>query len=181
VNKLSALAYTLPEDAGVVVFEPAVLLHLISYRQLKCLAPEAGGQLFASMDEPKVMRIVEATGPRLTDRRSLFGYHPDRKAEKLEITDRYAHGLHFVGDWHTHAQSVPRPSDTDLESMAETVAQSVYDIPGFLLVIVGRRTFSDGLHVSFHQKKGWEALSVAANVPVLPEADAAIILKSPFS
>lgn len=179
MNKLSAVAYTLPGNKGVVVFEPAVLLHLMSYRQMKCLAPEAGGQLFASMDEPKVMRIVEATGPRLTDRRSLFGYHPDRKAEKLEIADRYAHDLHFVGDWHTHAQSVPKPSDTDIDSMGETVAQSVYDIPGFVLVIVGRRPFPDGLHVSFHQRNGWEILLRAAEVQPSPK-DVRTAPKPPF-
>ncbi|MGA7676227.1 MAG: Mov34/MPN/PAD-1 family protein [Rhizomicrobium sp.] len=180
MKKLAAIAYTLPRNTGVVVFEIPVLLHLMSYRQLKCLAPEAGGQLFATFDDPKIMRIVEATGPRLTDRRSLFGYRPDRTAERAEIADRYARGLHFVGDWHTHAQSVPSPSGTDIESMSETVAQSRYDIPGFVLVIVGRIAFPDGLYVAFHEKKRRTVLVPSADVPAPKKGAERVVPKPPF-
>lgn len=177
MKKLGAIAFRLPWKAGVVVFEVPVLLHFMNYRQAKCLSAEAGGQLFAVIDDPKILRIVEATGPRPTDRRSMFGYRPDRAAEKVEIADRYARGLHFVGDWHTHPQSVPSPPGTDIESIEETVAHSKYDIPGFLLVIVGRLSFPGGLYVSFHGRKGSKVLEPSAEVPA---GEAGAVLRPPF-
>lgn len=107
------------------------------------------------------MKVVEATGPRPTDRRSLYNYEPDRNAEKVEINDRFAQGLHFVGDWHTHRQRRPIPSSTDERNIAELVRFSSHDLAGFILVIVGQAWFPEGLHVSFHSPGGGEELVLA--------------------
>lgn len=139
---------TLPDGTAVKI-EAHVLEHLALHRQTSCLKKEAGGQLFARI-RPREWTIVRATGPRKSDWRSRFGYHPNRKAEREEIERLFADGLHFVGDWHTHPQKIPRPSGTDTRSMDETVALSGHDLPGFLLLIVGTAPFPQGLWVSFH-------------------------------
>lgn len=110
--------------------------------------------MFASFDDPSVTMVSEITGPRDTDKRSMYNYEPDRIAEKAEIRDRFARGLHFVGDWHTHRQRIPKPSGTDEHSIRELVRFSSHDLAGFVLVVVGQAPFPDGLHVSFHSKKG---------------------------
>ena len=147
---IEALRYVLPAGAGLLEFAPSVLMHFEAHKQLKCFAREAGGQLFATFDDPSVVRIVEVTGPRSTDRRRVFNYVPDRQAEREEIKERYARGLHFVGDWHTHKQRIPSPSATDQHSIRETVRCSNHDLAGFVLVVVGQEAFPDGLHGSFH-------------------------------
>lgn len=155
-----ALEYELPGDC-VLRFAPSVLERFRRYRQSRPWRQEAGGQLFATMTAD-VIEIVEATGPRASDRRSLFGYIPDRAAERAEIKAQYARGLHFIGDWHTHRQTVPEPSWTDLHSMQDTFKRSDHDAPGFVLVVIGTEPFPKGLHVSYHQAGGWEALKPKA-------------------
>lgn len=144
------LAYSLPGDFGTLVIEPDVLALFAAHKQSKWLSREAGGQLFATFNDAKVTRIVEATGPRASDKRSLFGYRPNRLAEKLEIADRYAKGFHFIGDWHTHYQKLPEPSPIDEQSMRDLVRLSKHSLAGFVLIVVGQVTFPEGLHVSFH-------------------------------
>jgi len=154
-----ALRFRLPDGMGSLAFFPQVVAHFADHKQRKLFSREAGGQLFASFDDPTVMAVVDITGPRQTDRRSMYNYEPDRIAEKAEIRERFALGLHFVGDWHTHRQRIPEPSGTDEHSIRELVRFSSHDLTGFVLVVVGQAAFPGGLHVSFHSKTGSTVLA----------------------
>ena len=158
-----SLRFRLPNGLGSLVLSPTVLTHFEAHKQLKCLASEAGGQLFATFENWSIMNIVDVTGPRPTDKRSMFRYQPDRIAENAEIREQFARGLHFVGDWHTHKQRVPMPSSTDENSIRELVQRSSYDLAGFVLVVVGQTEFPNGLHVSFHTKTGSTILRANTN------------------
>ncbi|TAJ36861.1 MAG: hypothetical protein EPO55_20260 [Reyranella sp.] len=163
------LEYALPGNR-VLCFAPEVVARFRMHRQHRLWRKEAGGQLFATMTG-KVVDIREATGPRPSDRRSLFGYVPHRAAEQAEIKARYARGLHFIGDWHTHRQAMPEPSSTDLHSMQDMFKRSDHDTPGFILVVVGTELFPEGLHVSYHQAGGWHELKLK-EAPVVVEGGA---------
>lgn len=145
------LQYDLPDGMGRLQLEDEVVSHLIKYRQKRFFSREAGGQLFARFEEG-IVQVVKATGPRKSDRRSCFGYLPDRKAEQREIREQYFLGLHFVGDWHTHRESLPTPSQTDIESMRNLVKESSHDLLGFFLIVVGLESPPDGLHVSLYMR-----------------------------
>jgi len=151
-----SLEYALPGDR-VLRLLPEVVARFRLHRQHRPWRKEAGGQLFASTIG-NVVEIREATGPRPSDRRSIFGYVPDRAAEQAEIKERYGRDLHFIGDWHTHRQSLPQPSWTDLNSMQDMFKRSEHDAPGFVLIVVGTQPFPAGLHVSYHQSEGWQEL-----------------------
>jgi len=157
------LRYLLPDDIGTLELLPAVLAHFETHKQLKWSAKEAGGQLFACLEDPFCIRIVEGTGPRSTDKRSTYNYLPDRAAEKVEIKERFDRGLHFVGDWHTHKQKLPQPSDTDTRSIRELVRHSNHDLAGFVLIVVGQAPFPNGLTVSFHTKSGSTTLRLESH------------------
>jgi integrative and conjugative element protein (TIGR02256 family) len=129
-----------------------VIAHFNSQIQTCWLDKEAGGQLFANLQRGQWI-ISKATGPRSSDYRSRFGFKPDRVAEQ-EIADLFSCGLHYVGDWHTHPQDLPRPSPLDLKSMRDTVQQSVHTLPGFLMAIVGRSSGTSGIWWSFHTVDG---------------------------
>lgn len=150
----SSLRFCLPDGYGSLEFSPQVLAHFEAHGQRKLFAREAGGQLFASFEDPNVMKVLDITGPRPTDKRSMYSYKPDRIAERAEIKERFARGLHFVGDWHTHRQRTPTPSSTDEHSIRELVRFSSHDLAGFVLVVVGQASFPEGLHVSFHSNAG---------------------------
>jgi integrative and conjugative element protein (TIGR02256 family) len=131
------------------VFSDAVVEHFDLHRQVRQGQAEAGGQLFARITRYEVF-VEEATGPRPTDRRGRTHYTPDRQAERKEIRERFALGLHYVGDWHTHAESVPIPSPVDLFTIGDCSRRSTHKLAGFLLVVVGNGSFSGCLHISLH-------------------------------
>ena len=160
----SLLRYQLPDALGALELAPNVISHFEAHKQRTFLAREAGGQLFASFQNPTVMLVSDITGPRPTDRRSMNSYEPDRIAEKAEIRERFARDLHFVGDWHTHRQRIPKPSERDEHSIRESVLLSSHDLAGFILVVVGQVAFPEGLHVSFHSKSGSALLVPLADV-----------------
>jgi integrative and conjugative element protein (TIGR02256 family) len=122
-------------------------------RQMRFYQREAGGQLFARVRGDD-WEIVTATGPRSRDRRGRFSFWPHRASEQKEIFEHHALGLDYVGDWHTHPEDAPTPSPDDLTSIAEVVRQSTHHLPGFLLLIVGRKPFPQGLWGSFHATGG---------------------------
>lgn len=132
-----------------LVFSNGVIQHLCRFRQRWWWHREAGGQLFARFIEGNVV-VNTATGPRDTDRRTRTSYVPDRDAEREEIAKFFEQGLHFVGDWHSHAETYPAPSALDDRSMAECVRKSDHSLNGFLLVIVGTALPPDGWHISVH-------------------------------
>ena len=136
-----------------IVFNTEVLAHFDRYRQTSCWKREAGGQLFSVISE-KQWQIVKATGPRLSDFRRRFQFFPDHIAEQSEINELFNSGLHYVGDWHTHPEARPKPSQLDLSSMTETVRNSIHQLPGFLMVISGTEDCPAGLWVSFHLAVG---------------------------
>lgn len=141
-------------DRLEVLLTPGVLQHFARYRQTRWWHREAGGQLFAIIDSER-WTIVEATGPRRSDRRSRFGFRSSRPVEQAEIKDRFAKGLHYVGDWHTHPESVPTPSGEDLGSMAEMIRTSDYQTIGLLMLIIGTQPPPRGLHIALHCGTGW--------------------------
>lgn len=147
------LRYLIGSSGQVIEISPRVLEHFGSHVQRRAWSTEAGGQLFADIANG-VIRIGVATGPRPTDFRAPFLYFPDKKAERAEIASFYQRGAHFVGDWHTHPQDIPKPSSLDLRTVRSTVERSKLQLGGVILVIVGRKQFPEGLFVSVTDLSG---------------------------
>jgi integrative and conjugative element protein (TIGR02256 family) len=157
------LEYPIGSSGQVLVLPEEVVRKFRRYRQKRWYQREAGGQLFARLSLSRIV-IEEATGPRRTDRRTRTSYVPDRAAEQREIDGRHAEGLHFVGDWHTHPEELPRPSGLDVASISESVRKSSHALNGFLLVIVGQAEPPKGLLVSVHDVFRGSVILTAAQV-----------------
>ena len=140
------IEYPVGSSGQVIIFESGAIDHFRRHRQRRRYQNEAGGQLFARFVDHRIL-IEEATGPRRTDRRTRTSYEPDRRAEQREIKERHSMGLHYVGDWHTHPEPVPRPSPLDAMSIGECVKKSRHLLNGFVLVVVGQAEPPAALHV----------------------------------
>ena len=141
------MSYPIGRSGQIVVLSDLVLAHFDRHRQMKVNSLEAGGQLFARF-ESKVVRVERATGPRPSDRRSPISFVPDRKAERREIKQSFRAGFHYVGDWHTHPEACPSPSQTDIDSFQEMYRKSRHGLASFLVVIVGTDPEIDSLYVA---------------------------------
>jgi len=136
------------EDASLVLSD-AVMEHFSLNQQVRPDQAEAGGQLFARITRYEIF-VEEATGPRPTDRRSRTHYTPDRQAERKEIRERFALGLHYVGDWHTHPERMATPSPIDRFTISDCSRRSTHKLTGFLLIVVGNGSFPECMHISLH-------------------------------
>lgn len=140
------ITFDLGTSGQRLTFSDAVITHLEKCRQSRFWQAEAGGLLFARLSADEVL-VELATGPRRTDRRSRWSYHPDRAAEQREIDEIHPRDLYFVGTWHSHPESIPKPSGVDLHSLAESFRLSTHHLNAFVLAIIGQQRAPDGLAV----------------------------------
>ena len=141
------MCYAVGESGQTLILTQDVLSHFHKHRQHRQNQLEAGGQLFATISECDI-RVSRATGPRRSDKRSLFRFVPNRLAERREIKALFRTGLNYVGDWHTHPQRVPMPSSTDIDSITDTFRKSRHGLAGFVMIIVGTSPAPEGLFVA---------------------------------
>jgi integrative and conjugative element protein (TIGR02256 family) len=142
--------FGLPDSNQRLVLMPHALQVFTRYRQAKD-EPEAGGLLFAEFNFP-LIRIVEVTSPDISDQRWRTLFIPNRTLQRKRIRQIFALGQHFVGEWHTHPEPNPTPSQFDLKSMSDAFRKSSHELNHFLMIIVGNRTDCLQLWVSAHDK-----------------------------
>lgn len=147
------IIYPVKNSDQTLLFTDAVLAHFHSHRQLRTRSKEAGGQLFARFDG-QTIRIERATGPRPTDCRSRRTFVPNRRAERREIKRLFKAGLYYVGDWHTHPEPQPTPSETDIGSFQDMFRKSRHGLASFVMVIVGTASFPKSLFVGLCTSEG---------------------------
>ncbi len=141
------------ENGVTVLLEDCVLSHFSKYRQISDSGLEAGGQLYIRKGSDRnIFSICCATGPKKKDKRGWSFFFPNRQLENLEIGKYYKKGFDFVGDWHTHPEDKPIPSKTDIKSVRDRFFKSIHSLDYFVMIIVGRADFPDGLSVSLHNR-----------------------------
>lgn len=160
------IEYSIEGSGQTLIITHAVIDHLKRHRQSSPCTREAGGQLFARFDG-NIIRIERATGPRLSDRRGLRKFVPNRLAERREIKRMFKKGLHYVGDWHTHPESLPIPSQTDADSVREMFRRSRHKLASFVIVISGTTAPPEGIFVGLCDETGWRELASDGGVPGL--------------
>jgi len=127
------------------LFSTAVLSVFKGARQDTAQKPEVGGQLFGTFDGGQVAVTTATITPSPSKKRFLF--FPTRAREQKDIDERFADGLHYLGDWHTHPEMTPTPSSRDLKTMTECFRKSKHELRAFLMVIVGLAPVDAGLWV----------------------------------
>ena len=156
------ISYSIGHSSQIIVLTDPVLAHFDRHRQMKVGNPEAGGQLFARFDGD-IIWIERATGPRSSDHRGPAVFIPNRIAERREIRRGFKDGFHYVGDWHTHPEPAPSPSQIDIQSFREMYRKSRHGLASFLMVIVGTSPDENGLYVALCNEHMPRRLSVSDN------------------
>jgi proteasome lid subunit RPN8/RPN11 len=78
--------------------------------------------------------------------------------EEEEINTMHSQGLHFIGDWHTHPEQIPRVSASDVDSIRRAFEQSKHHLNGFVLLIAGTEAFPRGLFLSLYDSQSETAI-----------------------
>ena len=86
---------------------------------------------------------------------------PNRMAERREIRREFKDGFHYVGDWHSHPEPSPTPSQIDIQSIREMYRRSRHGLASFLMVIVGTSPDESGLYVALCNEHAPSRLTVS--------------------
>lgn len=151
------LSYEIGKSGQTLRFSSTVLDHFHAHRQTSLASREAGGHLFALV-KGNLIEVVHASGPESKDLRSRFLFAFRKPTAQRIIDARFAVGEHYLGDWHTHPESVPHPSGTDHATMASRFKMSDHGLRSMVFCIVGRAAFPEGLAVLVHNGTSWARL-----------------------
>jgi integrative and conjugative element protein (TIGR02256 family) len=104
---------------------------------------EAGGLLFCRDIASNTIVISEITPPSDKDIRKLFFFkHAPNYPNKI-IKKKRAEGHHYIGDWHSHPEKSPRPSQQDRRSILKLFNESTHDLNYMCHLILSDREISE--------------------------------------
>jgi integrative and conjugative element protein (TIGR02256 family) len=124
------------ESRQSVRIQASVLHILRKYRQVRAGTPESGGQLFGTVTGDLVA-VCQASRPSFTDdkQKSTFRSDPDRAQAAIRRFARKR--LLYLGEWHTHAEAMPKASSADEDAMHNIFLRSSLNTSALLLLIIG--------------------------------------------
>lgn len=142
------------QDESLVVISTEVANILFSYRQISSSSSESAGVLIGERRDVHIV-IKTLSKPSRWDIRSRFMVDRVSKHHQRAVDDsfRKSNGeWHYLGEWHTHPEDVPKPSMTDYSSWHKNLISN----HPLVLIIVGRTDF-------------WVAKKTQGNIEVLKQ------------
>jgi integrative and conjugative element protein (TIGR02256 family) len=125
--------------SGELVIKHEALSDLYSFEQ-KSGADESGGILLGQV-YPNHVIVERITTPSILDRFGQFFFIRSRiAAQKVinKIWKRSDGEIIYLGEWHTHQETNPRPSDVDLKMIRDAVNNTIMEIDFLFLIIIGQ-------------------------------------------
>jgi integrative and conjugative element protein (TIGR02256 family) len=127
----------------MVEFREKATACLMRYRQLSPKAREAGGMLLGRLiDETQDVVIDAVTIPSHIDKRGRFFFFRDRLLAQRHVNIAWQESGHiriYLGEWHSHPEDDPCPSQQDLKNWQRIGRATDYEQDFLLFVIVGRK------------------------------------------
>lgn len=138
-----------------VVFDPQVLSVFWTYRQRFFWQPESGGILLGRR-RGRHLEVLAATEPGPHDKRFTHFFAREVEGHAAAAEQAWIRGGHqvdYLGEWHTHPQTIPIPSRIDRTEWRK-LAQQRPDMATLLTVVVGTKE----LRVELGGRVGYEVL-----------------------
>jgi hypothetical protein len=141
--------YRLPGATWSLAFPPEAVQHLHSHAQRRRWSKERVGQLYSADLSSSTIRVdaVTTLGSKWS---SYTGVRLDMPAVFAERRKMFAAGLHCLGFWHSHPQSIPVPSPDDIAMAADHAQADSAVFAGIVFVIIGTAPAPEGLGVWVH-------------------------------
>lgn len=126
-------------DESLVVISTEVANILLSYRQISDSSLESAGVLIGERRDIHIV-ITDLSEPSQWDIRNRFMVDRISKHHQKAIDNAFKKSngeWHYLGEWHTHPEDVPKPSMTDYTSWHKNLKS---ELP-MILIIAGRTHF----------------------------------------
>jgi integrative and conjugative element protein (TIGR02256 family) len=140
-------------------FSPEVRAILLNYRQLNRDDTEAGGIVLGRLFEDNIS-ICRLSVPTELDKRSRTYFERHRISGQSIVEYEFFNSsgqINYFGEWHTHPESSPSPSQRDIKMIHEQFRLNTLNTNFILLLIQGY----SHLFVAVLDKSGIASVSVA--------------------
>ncbi|HEI8504902.1 TPA: Mov34/MPN/PAD-1 family protein [Serratia marcescens] len=131
------------KDGACGALTPAVIRKLSKWTQNRFYSKEAGGLMLGFVDSDTNGLLVEdLTVPGSGDQRSRTSFfRGERHQREAELWNIQTNGRGTqLGFWHTHPETNPTPSNTDINDIESVLRNGKFECNGFLYLIVGTQT-----------------------------------------
>ncbi|MDM1537664.1 Mov34/MPN/PAD-1 family protein [Myroides odoratimimus] len=118
------------------------------YIQNDAKKPESGGIITGKIYE-NLVDILNCSEPSHLDKRSRYNYNRSHKSAQIYINEKFEESGGreiYLGEWHTHPEDIPIPSDTDIKSFNKTLTKNVLNSDVHFMIIVGRTAIYLGIY-----------------------------------
>lgn len=130
------------QNGGVIAVGAEAAAIFERYRQLDSASLEAGGVLLGRFIRSSSDIVIDvATVPGQGDKAKRFSFHRARSRSQALINQAWQESegtRNYLGEWHTHPEDEPYPSQVDLNNWWRICSSAAYEQEGLLFVIVGR-------------------------------------------
>lgn len=143
------------ENTGLVFFSDAgwslkidisALQKMNSFIQLRNSDNEAGGVLLGRFIKDTADAVVDkVTVPQSADQRSPTRFYRHQQGHQALIEQHWHESegtCNYLGEWHTHPEDHPRPSNIDLRNWRKLIRETEQTFNGLFFVIIGRKAVS---------------------------------------
>lgn len=119
------------------------------YIQNDLKKPEAGGIITGKVYK-KLVEILNSSEPTVLDERSRFNFKRSFKSAQIYINEKFIESKGeeiYLGEWHTHPEDVPTPSQTDIKDFNKTITKNKLNSDIHFMIIVGRIAIYVGIYI----------------------------------
>ena len=128
-------------DGGKLEISNHAISQMLAYVQERKCKPEAGGVLIGRYIRNSLDIIIdEVTVPMKGDRRQRFRFWRARKRHQ-QVLDQFwvksGGTSNYLGEWHTHPEDIPTPSNTDIKNWKRHLKQDIFSGDALFFIILG--------------------------------------------
>lgn len=128
-------------NGGKLKFAQDVVAKLSTFRQTRISDPEAGGILLGRLIEGSTDVVLdEVTIPQKRDRWGRLFFRRNKKQAQAFVDLAWkssGKARIYLGEWHTHPEDDPTPSQQDIQNWHSISTNAVYEQDFLFFFIVG--------------------------------------------
>lgn len=138
---MQRIIITRKRNKGLLKLDTKPLTRILSFVQDEKNKMEAGGVIMGRfIKDSKNVIIDKVTVPMIGDKRSRFSFIRGEKMHQRIITSTWIKSggtCNYLGEWHTHPESYPKPSQIDIRNWKEILRNRTFSSQYLYFVIVG--------------------------------------------
>lgn len=139
----------------ILIIPPNINAIIDTYKR-KLPDLESGGIILGKILPNKHILIKLLTPPNQKDQRGLYFFHRNRNEAQKIINQKWNESngeIIYLGEWHTHNEDVPIPSQRDLTMIKNQLKTSKMEIDFLLLLIIGQKENYYGIETKTGHKR----------------------------